>query len=206
MGIVIDHEARRNAIISKSIQLFAEHGYDGVTYQKIADSCGIARTTLYKYFRNKRLIFNYAIGEASRISNQKFRQILNPADTAFTRLDRLMHAVLTLLFERNVMMTVILDYLLAAQRSGTNVERNIRRHTVTFKLILHRLILEGIRNGEFKRMDTRFAVELLYAQLEATILRLTVSQNADFDDLAEHIRQVLRLLQRRDGEGRFTSS
>ena len=61
MGIVIDHEARRRSIIAKSIRLFSEQGYDGVTYQKIADSCAFARTTLYKYFRNKREIFSTAI-------------------------------------------------------------------------------------------------------------------------------------------------
>ena len=197
MGIVINHEERRFAIITKSIQLFAEHGYDGVTYQKIADSCGIARTTLYKYFRNKRQIFNYAIWEAARISNQRFQQLLNPKDSAFTRLDRLMHTVLTLLFERNIMMTVILDYLLAAQRAGTNVERNIRRHTVMFKRILHRLILAGMKNGEIRRMDSHLATELLYTQLEAAILRLTVSQNADYDELSALIRQVLKLLKRK---------
>jgi len=197
MGIVIDHEARRYAIITKSIQLFAEHGYDGVTYQKIADGCGIARTTLYKYFHSKRQIFNYAIWEASRISNQRFRHILNPEDSAFTRLDRLMRAVLTLIFERNVMMTVILDYLLAAQRAGENVERNIRRHTATFKHILHRLVIEGMRNGELERMSTRLAVDLLYSQLEAAILRLTISQNADYEDLSAMICQILRLLRRK---------
>ena len=197
MGIVIDHEARRYAIITKSIQLFAEHGYDGVTYQKIADGCGIARTTLYKYFRSKRQIFNYAVGQASRISNQRFKLILNPEDTAFTRLDRLMQAVLTLLFERSVMMTVILDYLLAAQRAGTNVERSIRLHTVTFKRILHRLVVEGMRTGELERMSTRLAVELLYSQLEAAILRLTISQNANHEELSALICQVLRLLRRK---------
>jgi len=197
MGIVIDHEARRLAIITKSIQLFAEFGYDGVTYQKIADCCGIARTTLYKYFHNKRQIFNYAIWEGARISNQRFAQILNPRDSAFTRLDRLMHAVLTLLFERKVMMTVILDYLLAAQRAGKNVERNIRRHTAVFKRIVHRLILEGMRKGELKRMSSRLAVDLLYTHLEATVLRLTVSQNADYDELSVQIRQMLQLLRRK---------
>jgi len=199
MGIIIDHEARRLEIITKSIQLFAEHGYDGVTYQKIADNCGIARTTLYKYFRNKRLIFNYAIWEAARISNQRFAQIIRPGDSALTRLDRLMHEVLTLLFERNVMMTVILDYLLAAQRAGRNVERHIRRHTAVFRRILHRLILEGMRNGELKHMNSRLAVDLLYTQLEAAILRLTVSQNADYDELSAQTRQVLQLLRRKKG-------
>jgi AcrR family transcriptional regulator len=193
MGIIIDHEARRHAIIVKAIQLFAEQGYDGVTYQKIADSCGIARTTLYKYFHNKRQIFNYAIWEASAISNQVFAYILNPKDSATVRLDRLMEAILKMLFERHLMMTVVLDYLLAIQRTGRNLKRNISRHTVIFKRLLLHLILEGMRKGELNCKDPRTAVELLYTQLEATILRLTISQNANYDESLALIRHVLDL-------------
>jgi AcrR family transcriptional regulator len=197
MGIIIDHEARRHKIIVKAIQLFAEQGYDGVTYQKIADSCGIARTTLYKYFHNKRQIFNYAIWEASTISNQVFAYILNPKDSVLIRLDRLMEAVLKMLFERHLMMTVILDYLLAVHRTGRNLKRHIERHTITFRRILLRLILEGVRKGELECKDPGSAVELLYTQLESTILRLTISQNADYDKSLAQIRKVLDLFKKK---------
>jgi len=197
MGIIIDHEARRHSIIVKAIQLFAEQGYDGVTYQKIADSCGIARTTLYKYFHNKRQIFTYAIWEASTISNQVFAYILNPKDSVVVRLDRLLEAVLKMLFQRHLMMIVVLDYLLAVQRTGKNLKRNIERHTVTFKRILLRLILEGVRKGELECKDPGAAVELLYTQLESTILRLTISQNANYDEALKRIRQVLELFQKK---------
>lgn len=202
MGIVIDHEARRRSIIGKAIQLFAEQGYDGVTYQKIADSCGIARTTLYKYFHNKRQIFTYAIWEASTISNQVFAYILNPKDSVTVRLDRLMETVLKMLFQRHLMMTVILDYLLAVQRTGRNLKRNIERHTIIFKRILLRLIIEGIRKGELDCKDPRLAVELLYTQLESTILRLTISQNADYDESLWRIRQLLDMFKKKPTQGK----
>jgi AcrR family transcriptional regulator len=194
MGIVINHEARRSAIISKSIQLFAEQGYDGVTYQKIADSCGIARTTLYKYFHSKRQIFNYAIWEVANLLIGRFAEILNPRDSVLTRLDRLLHAVLQLLFEQRVILTVILAYILAAQRSGQNLERMIARHTIGLRRILHRLVVEGVRKGELQSVNTRITTELLYAQLEAAILRLTVSQNADFKELSALLHQSLSTL------------
>jgi len=200
MGIIIDHEARRHSIIVKAIQLFAEQGYDGVTYQKIADSCGIARTTLYKYFHNKRQIFTYAIWEASTISNQIFAYILNPKDSVVVRLDRLMEAVLKMLFQRHLMMIVVLDYLLAVQRTGKNLKRNIERHTVILKRILLRLIIEGVRKGELECKDPRGAVELLYTQLESTILRLTISQNADYDESLQRIRKVLELFRKKPAE------
>lgn len=194
MGIVIDHEARRRAIIAKSIQLFAEQGYDGVTYQKIADGCGIARTTLYKYFHSKRQIFNYAIWEVANLLSNRFAEILNPREPVITRLDRLLHAVLQLLFEQRVILTVILDYILAAQRSGQNLQRIIASHTIGLRRIIHRLMVEGVRKGELRDVNARLSTELLYAELEAAILRLTVSQNADYRELSALLHQTIETL------------
>lgn len=192
MGIVIDHEARRRVIITKSIQLFAEQGYDGVTYQKIADRCGIARTTLYKYFRSKRTIFNTAIWEVSHLLVGRFAEVLSTKTNARDRLERVMVAVTQLLFEQRIMLTVILDYVLASQRSGQNLARNIESHTIGLKRIIHSLVVEGIRNGELHPgLKAGLATDLIYAQLEAAILRLTVSQNADFDKIVLMLKQTI---------------
>ena len=194
MGIVIDHEARRRAIIAKSIQLFAEQGYDGVTYQKIADSCSIARTTLYKYFHNKREIFNYAIWDVANLLIGCYKEILTSKDNVIVRLARILDAVLRLLFEQRVILTVILDYVLAAQRAGHNLERSITRHTIGLRRIIQRLLVEGIRKGELRQVDVRLATELLYAQMETAILRLTVSQNADYSELSAMLHHTIETL------------
>lgn len=194
MGIVIDHEARRRAIISKSIQLFAEQGYGGVTYQKIADSCGIARTTLYKYFHSKRQIFNYAIWEVATILTGRFSEILNPKDSVIVRLDHLLHAVLQLLFEQRIILTVILDYVLAAQRTHQDLAHTIASHTIGLRRIIHRLMVEGVRKGELRNVNAGLATEQLYALLEAAILRLTVSQNANYDELSALLHQAIGTL------------
>ncbi|MFO7937994.1 MAG: TetR/AcrR family transcriptional regulator [Kiritimatiellia bacterium] len=191
MGIVIDHEARKSEIIRKSIQLFADEGYNGVTFQKIADSCGIARTTLYKYFRNKRQIFNYAIWESSNILSQIYVSILKYDQPVEIRLKNIMDAVLDLLFKQRVMLTVILDYILAAQREGHNLQRNIAGHTIVFRRIIQRLIVEGVRKGELRPVKPRLATDLLYSLIETSILRLTISRNADFDELTEMIHQTV---------------
>lgn len=194
MGIVINHAARKRDIIAKSIQLFAEQGYDGVTYQKIADSCAIARTTLYKYFRNKREIFNTAIWEVSYLLISRFDEVLSSKVSAVTRLDRIMCAVLQLLFEQRVILTVILDYVLAAQRAGHNMKRIITCHTIGLRRVIHRLLIEGVRRGELRKVNITLATDLIYAQLEAAILRLTVSQNADYDELTAMFHQTIETL------------
>jgi AcrR family transcriptional regulator len=61
MAVVVEHDKRRKKILDKSLDLFIEVGYEDVTFQKIADRCGITRTTLYLYFKNKREIFMCSI-------------------------------------------------------------------------------------------------------------------------------------------------
>ena len=194
MGIVIDHNARKSTIIQKSIQLFAEQGYNGVTFQKIADSCGIARTTLYKYFKNKREIFNYAIWDVSNILIEKYDYILQQDLPATTKLTTIMDAVLELLFSQRVMFTVILDYILAAQRAGHNLEKNITSHTIALRRIVQRLIVGGMRTGELRKINAALATDLVYAQMETAILRLTISHNADLKQLTLMMHETIENL------------
>ena len=61
MAIVVEHEKRKKEILDKALDLFMENGYEDVTFQKIADKCGVTRTTLYIYFKNKKEIFAWSI-------------------------------------------------------------------------------------------------------------------------------------------------
>ena len=198
MGIIIDHNARKRDIIAKAINLFAEQGYNGVTYQKIADNCNIARTTLYKYFHNKRDIFSTAIWEVANLMIGCYAEILPLQTGVVDRLHRVVCAVLRLLFENRVILTVILDYVLAAQRAGHNMQRTINLHTIALRRILHRLVTEGVRTGELREVNPRLATDLIYSQLEAAVLRLTVSQNANYDELAAMLHQTIENLQASD--------
>ena len=57
MAIVVEHDKRRHDMLERSLDVFATEGYEDTTFQKIADSCGVTRTTLYIYFDNKKDIF-----------------------------------------------------------------------------------------------------------------------------------------------------
>ena len=75
MAAIIEHEKRKHEILQKSLDVFMDEGYDDVTFQKIADRCGITRTTLYIYFKNKREIFLWSIKELTQNLEQKLLAI-----------------------------------------------------------------------------------------------------------------------------------
>ena len=58
---------RKQQILDAALEAFAEHGYERTSIAVICDKAGIARPTLYQYFKDKRSVFrelleNYLTG------------------------------------------------------------------------------------------------------------------------------------------------
>ncbi len=50
-------DERKKQILDAALQAFAEHGYERTSIAIICEKAGIARPTLYQYFRDKRSLF-----------------------------------------------------------------------------------------------------------------------------------------------------
>jgi AcrR family transcriptional regulator len=65
-------EARKKQILDAALKAFAEHGYERTSIAVICQKAGIARPTLYQYFKDKRTLFrelleSYLIGFHEKI-------------------------------------------------------------------------------------------------------------------------------------------
>ena len=76
MAAIVEHDKRKEEILQKSIEIFVSEGYKNVTIQKIADHCGITRTTLYIYFKNKHEIFMCSIKRVTKKIEFELLQLL----------------------------------------------------------------------------------------------------------------------------------
>jgi AcrR family transcriptional regulator len=52
-SLASDHDEKRQAILDRSAELFAAHGYDRASMNKIADAIGVSKALLYHYYRDK---------------------------------------------------------------------------------------------------------------------------------------------------------
>ena len=145
MKATVDHRARKQVIIANAIRLFARHGYNDVTFQDLADSCGVARTILYRYFKNKRQIFDAAILLAMQKVVQKHAEIMHAKLPASVRLRQICTAVTATLFDNREFLAVIIDFVMAMKRGNHDMTRRIMTFTIGLKRILHTLLAEGIR-------------------------------------------------------------
>ena len=71
LSITIEHDKRKREILEKALDVFIDEGYEDTTFQKIAERCGITRTILYLYFKNKREIFTFSIKLSWKSSRPK---------------------------------------------------------------------------------------------------------------------------------------
>jgi AcrR family transcriptional regulator len=197
MSIVVEHDKRRQNILTKALDVFVDEGFEDATFQKIADRCGITRTTLYIYFKNKKEIFNYSIKLLLSTVEADLNRVradagLNGAEKIIQVLTR----IIDLLEKNRLLLSVILDYLLHVSRSGGDPNYRIRRRTLKLRHILATMVIDGIRAGEITAMNVKAADDLLYPLIEAAIFRLAVLKQEAVADIKNSAALAVRLMAR----------
>jgi AcrR family transcriptional regulator len=188
MAIVVEHDKRRHEILDKSLDIFMEEGYEDVTYQKIADRCGITRTTLYIYFKNKREIFVFSIKQLTQELELSLRSIIEEKTlSCCERLNRIMDTVIECCLKNRRLLNVILSYLLQLQKMGKDPGLRVRRRTIRLRHLLSQILIEGMNNGEFRKVSVKSLNEMFYALIESSIYRLAILDSRDVDVLRPSI-------------------
>jgi len=195
MTTIVDHQQRRIQILTKAFALFAEEGYAGVTYQKVADRCGLSRTAIYKYFQNKEEMFMYAIKLATNNLTTLIENTLRHHEgKALEKLVRVLRVTVRLLADNRIFLTVILDYILTQKQHGKDVRRQVRRHTFGMKHLITKLLRDAAAAGELRVRQIEAATHHLFGMLESYILNLTVTNIMDEKDYLELIDGYIELL------------
>ena len=194
MSIVVEHEKRRREILEKALEVFMEEGFEDVTFQKIADRCGITRTTLYIYFKNKREIFNFCIKQFLQILENSINEIKNKSGLSHSeKLILVMTVLINRAKENSQLLSVVLDYLIHASKGDFDPGYRVRRRTVRVRHILATMLIEGIKAGEFDpSLNVKEANELLYSFLEAAIFRMVVLRHSSVDELKEAMKLAVQ--------------
>ena len=188
MAIAVEHEKRRKKILEKALIVFMDDGFENVTFQKIADRCGITRTILYIYFKNKREIFTYSIKQLLLSVEENINVIR--ADASLNSMEKITKVLLDIfkLFEQNrQLLSVVLDYLLYIHKGDINPETRVRRRTVRLRHILASMVIEGVKAGELKKVKVKMADDYLYSFIESAIFQLAVLKRKNLSELKETV-------------------
>ncbi|MBQ6780941.1 MAG: TetR/AcrR family transcriptional regulator [Treponema sp.] len=192
MAIVVEHDKRRVEILEKSFDLFCRDGYEDVTFQKIADACGITRTTLYIYFKNKKEIFAWSIKQFTLDLEKQLLKIVKETSNSSEKCIRaICNHIIDEEQKNHALFTVLLSYLMQIKKTGEDPDERVRRRTVRMRHLLSTLIIRGQNAGEFKKVPVKDVEELLYTLLESAIFRLAVLNQNDISVVKNSINLTI---------------
>jgi AcrR family transcriptional regulator len=204
MAITVEHEKRRKKILEKALTVFIDDGFENATFQKIADRCGITRTILYLYFKNKREIFKYSIKQLLLTVEESVNQIR--CDKSLNSIEKITKILLDVFkhFEQNSqLLSILLDYLLllskddvdAAASASSVPEKRVRQRTLKMRHILSSILIEGIKSGEIKKVNVKTTDDYLYSFIESAIFQIVVLKRKKLDELKETVAFAVKQLE-----------
>nr|MBP7480845.1 TetR/AcrR family transcriptional regulator [Spirochaetaceae bacterium] len=175
MAIVVEHEKRKREILEKSLDIFVEEGYEDVTFQKIADRCGITRTTLYIYFKNKQELFLWSIKQLTQGLETALLVVANDQKlSSQEQLHQICTKIIDTCMDNKKLFNIILVYLLQLQKMGKDPGDRVRRRVLRLRHLLSTILIAGMKKGEFRKINVKAANEMFYGLIQSTIFRLAI--------------------------------
>lgn len=186
MAIIVEHDKRKHEILQKSLDVFIDEGYEDATFQKIADRCGITRTTLYIYFSNKHEIFLGSIKELLTTLEDGLSVIVNNESISCAQaMKDFLNMLVDECQKNEKLFSVLLSYLMQVKKSGVNPNDRVRRRVLRVRHHMSTIVIRGIESGEFKKLPVKDVNELLYGLVESAIFKLSVLNMKDISEMKE---------------------
>ena len=190
MAIVVEHEKRKHEILQKALDVFINEGYEDATYQKIADKCGITRTTLYTYFKNKQEIFLFSIKQLLTEIENSLLAILDKKELSNEQILRqVMNTLVDISVQNDKLFEVLLPYLIQIKKMGKDPNKSVKRRVFRVRHLISTLIIQGKNSKEFKDVNIHATGELLYGLIESSIFRISVLNQKEGEEIkkASHV-------------------
>ena len=192
MATIVEHDKRKHEILQKALDVFIEEGFEDVTFQKIANRCGITRTTLYIYFKNKREIFLWSIKQlTARLEAELVSIVKDKSVSAETALRSMLEKIIDECQENQKLFSVLLPYLLQLQKAGIDSGERVRRRVIRLRHLLSLLVIQGIKNGEFNNINVKDTNELLYSFIESAIFRLVILNQNNIQEMKSAVKLAI---------------
>ena len=179
----INHEARRKLILEKAMRLFSQVGYNNVSLIMIAEASGIARTVMYRYYKDKREVLDAAIRANASLIMAQCREEIARTASARSKLKHICFHVADYLFGKREFLTAIYDFVLAMNRLGENMGSKVFEFTKGIRLAFQALLADGLAHGEIlPEIEPVITTEVFLTEFEATTLRIILGMEKSAED------------------------
>lgn len=160
---------KKEQILEKATRLFAEKGYAGTSVRDLAADVGINIAMVNYYFGSKEKLFMEVVAYRTAYLKGVFTGIANDTSlTAFQKIEEVIKSLMNRMFDNPSFHHLIHRELSLDERP------ELHKHIVDILLanaaIIKKILAEGIRKGEFEKVDTELTVTTLIGSLSQLLV------------------------------------
>ena len=191
MPKIVDYEEKKQEIIEKAKEVFAKRGYYNTNLSDISKSCGMGRTTIYQYFKNKDEIFYHTVGKTLLDIQQKVESIVE--EDSLTFIEKLKKLVFELAseYEHNYIFVLLAEIWIIIKRVNNEIQKCIKEYTDNLKESITKLILEGIEAEEIKPLDSESMADTIYSFIESITFQLASNNKKDLQSRIDSVNILI---------------
>lgn len=205
----MDNDNTSQRILTESLRLFSEKGYEAVSVEQIAKAVGIKAPSLYKHFKSKRTIFNAIFSEMQKrfdaqteamnlhISDMNYDTGQYDgifADELFKRVDALFEYSLHDDYVARFRRLMTIEQFGSPEMSALYTERYVIRMLEYHECLFHKLMEDGILiDGDARSMAWQYVapVQILLSVCD----RQPERESEVKKELKAHIQQFYSIYQ-----------
>lgn len=184
-------EERKAQIINAAEDVFTQKGFNEARMDDIADETGLSKGTLYLYFKSKD---DLIIAILDRMFQREMKQMegldqagLSAADAIWKMTEAVTNNILG--FVRLV--PIVYQFLALAFRNKY-VQKALKKYINQYIDMITPIIEQGIKSGEFRKVNAREVAIAMSAIIEGTLLLWVYDR--DLVEPEKHIRSGVKLL------------
>jgi AcrR family transcriptional regulator len=182
--------AMKDGIIQAALEVLKQHGYEGLTMDRVAEVAGIAKGSLYHYFRNKQELVTYLFEQTIEPAVLAGEEIFQQVVPAVAKLE----AMVCMWFDYFSQHRALFDFLF---RDPTVRELCLTSRRTKNGLAIDRfsaILQQGINEGVFRPLDVTYAAEMIIGSLQFVIERqLETGKSHPIEDSVRRLMDIVLL-------------
>lgn len=175
-------------IFQSAIKTFSTNGYDGATMDEISASAGVAKGTVYYYFKSKDEVFKYIITEGVSLLRQQMECInVGKGDYAY-KLRELSKNQLRLVYDNRDLFKVIMS-----QAWGGKIRHSeLRELLKSYMEDIEKFLIKAMEDGTIKKCDSSFLTYTYFGTLASVaVYNVIKNDSMKLDEITDNFMNHL---------------
>lgn len=188
MPKIVDKEAKKQEILEAALKVFAKKGVSETKIHEIAEAAGVAKGTIYLYFKNKEEMFQSILEHHGSMMASSLAPILSGGQDPQSKLIQLVATSLENAKHNDP--EIILDIWASMVRNPQ--KKDLGDSLVHFRDMISQTLEDGIQQGIFRSVDTKAVASGLIAMLHGfSLLEMVDEKRFSMVEVASTMVEIL---------------